>query len=174
MSLDAKPTSTSHTPPKDAVISIGNGLTLTLDELASVVREGGENIDYNEAKRFLGDPSLILKNPRKGAHYAWPVRNTRTAGLCRSKAYNVVPAEELMEDCPYDVRVRGEQIEWENHILVEVSDAAYRQRFVVPQWRNTIQLAHLRDRLQARANAQHLPIQTEVTKAHNSVALPTA
>jgi hypothetical protein len=171
MSLDTKPNVQSRASEKDAVISIGNGITLTAEELQAVVREGAENMEYNEAKRFLGDPSILLKNPRKGAHYAFPIRDSRTAGICRSGVYKVVPSEELKEDCPFDVSVRGKQIEWENHILVEISDEVYHQRFIVPQWRNTVQLAHLREHLAARAATQHLPIQTDVSKAHNPVEI---
>lgn len=148
--------------PKDAVVSIPGGRTLTREELTKL-REGSERVAYEDAKIFLGRPDLLLKNPRKGAHYGWPIRNNRTAGLCRSKQYRVVAPDELLENFPYEVSPRGNQVEWECHILVEISDEAYQARYIAPAWQSTEQLARLRERLTAEADNQHLPITPMVT-----------
>ena len=168
MALDSKP-GTTHGTSKDAVISIGNGVTLNQSDL-SKLREAAEMVDYQDARAFLGKPEVLFSHPTRGAHYAWPIKNSKTAGLCKGGMYRVVKPAEIKDDCPYEiVKVSDRQIEWENHILVEISEAAYKTRFVSPMWKNTLLLSKVREQFASAAARAGLPIQTEVTAAHNGL-----
>lgn len=151
--------------PKDAVVSLPGGKTISLADLAKL-REGGVGFSEDDTI-FLGKPELLLKNPKKGCHYGWPLRSLSTAGKIRQRDYRKVTIEELREDTPYPVAtqegVGGGQVEWNNHVLVEMTDEVYQRRFVAPQWRGTEQLARLQERLNTKADQLGLHITPEVT-----------
>lgn len=110
----------------DAVISLPCGTVRTVRSFI------GQKFPIKDAKEFLGNPAVLMDNPKPGAVYGWPVRNPRTNGLIRSGIYRTVAPSELKADCPYEVTTHAGvgindketgHIEWYGHILVEIHPA---------------------------------------------------
>lgn len=156
----------SHSIPTDAVVSLPGGKTLTMKELEDL--DIG-NFGFEDPHEFLGRPELALENPtpineKTGeGHYGWPLKNNKTAAHVRQNHYRVVRPEELKEDCKYPIATQGGagdgQVEWENHILVEIEPKYYKRFYRDTAWRSTIQLAQRAlARMKADAAAAGLPI----------------
>jgi hypothetical protein len=154
--------------PMGSVVSLPGGITITREQLEQLLEGSDPTVAENNAP-FLGDPSILFREPKKGAHYGWPIRNVATQGKCYSGAYRVVAPEELRDDIPFEVSKDGSHVEWYNHILVEIQEDFYKKYFVLPAWRSTVQLARLQDFFAERAKAKGLSITPTVTMTASKV-----
>ena len=161
---------TSHSVSRDAVVSIPGGKTLTMAELSELASASFGTEDPHE---FLGRPELALENPtpknaKTGAgEYGWPVKNNKTAAHVRQNHYRIVRPSELKPDCKYPLATQdgvGEgQVEWENHIMVEIEPSYFKRFYTDVAWRSTLQLAaRAQAQQQAEAESHGLPIKTHL------------
>lgn len=161
---------TSHSVPRNAVVSLPGGRTLTAEELNELA---SASFGVEDPHEFLGQPELALENPtpkdpkKCTGEYGWPVKNNKTAAHIRQNHYRVVRPEELKADCKYPIATQdgagGGQVEWENHILVEIEPSYFKRFYKDVAWRSTLQLAaRAQAQQQAEAEAQGLNIKTHL------------
>lgn len=160
----------SHSVPRSAVVSLPGGKTITseeLDELASA------SFGTEDPHEFLGRPELALQNPtpknkKTGAgEYGWPIKDNKTAAHIRQKHYRLIRPVELREDCKYPLAtqdgVGDGQVEWENHLMIEIEASYYKRFYMDTAWRSTLQLAaRAQAQQQAEAEGQGLHIKTHL------------